>query len=225
MSYWITRLLATIKGLSDNHGMKKLIYIVCAVCCAGFTPVSIASGLDQLKYFVAHTASARGTFSQSVASKSGRKPQLSSGSFSMQRPGRFRWSYEKPYPQLLVSDGVSLWSFDPELNQVAIKKVGTALGASPAGLLAGQDIEKNFVLKEAPSVDGVEFIEATSRTGEASFELVKIGFKANQPVSMEIHDSFGQISSLGFDRFEVNPSLAASLFRFTPPAGADVMKE
>lgn len=208
--------------------MKKLrgiLLALCAVGCSGVASMSWASGLEQLKHFVAHTTSARGTFSQSVVSKSGRKPQQSSGSFSMQRPGKFRWSYEKPYPQLLVSDGVQLWSFDPELNQVAIKKVGTALGASPAALLAGQDIEKNFVLKEAPSVDGVEFIEATSRTGEASFELVKIGFKANQPVSMEIHDSFGQISLLCFDRFEVNPPLAASLFRFTPPAGADVMKE
>jgi len=205
--------------------MKKLFCMLSVLCSIGIAPASMAAGLDQLKYFVAHTTSARGTFSQSVASKSGRKPQLSSGSFSMQRPGKFRWSYEKPYPQLLVSDGVQLWSFDPELNQVAIKKVSTALGASPAELLAGQDIEKNFVLKEAPAVDGVEFIEATSRMGEASFELVKIGFKANQPVSMEIHDSFGQVSSLRFDRFEVNPSLAASLFRFTPPAGADVMKE
>ena len=205
--------------------MKKIIYGVCAFFSIGFAPVAMATALEQLKYFVAHTASAQGTFSQSVASKSGRKPQLSSGSFSLQRPGKFRWSYEKPYPQLLVSDGVKLWSFDPELNQVAIKKVGAALGSSPAALLAGQDIEKNFVLKEAPSVDGIEFIEATSRTEEASFELVKIGFKANQPVSMEIHDSFGQISSLRFDRFEVNPALAASLFRFTPPAGVDVLKE
>lgn len=205
--------------------MKKLICIVCVFCSASISSVSIAAGLDQLRYFVAHTVSVRGTFSQSVANKSGRKPQLSSGSFSMQRPGKFRWSYEKPYPQLLVSDGVQLWSFDPELNQVAIKKVGTALGANPAALLAGQDIEKNFVLKEAPSVDGIEFIEATSRTGEAGFELVKIGFKSNQPVSMEIHDSFGQVSKLSFDSFEVNPVLAASLFRFTPPAGADVMKE
>lgn len=185
----------------------------------------MAAGLDQLKYFVAHTTSAQGTFSQSVVSKSGRKPQRSSGSFFMQRPGKFRWSYEKPYPQLLISDGAQLWSFDPELNQVTIKKVGTALGPSPAALLAGQDIEKNFVLKEIPSVDDIEFIEATSRTGEASFELVKIGFRANQPVSMEIHDSFGQISSLRFDRFEVNLPLAPSLFRFAPPAGVDVMKE
>ena len=203
--------------------MKTFPAVLFALCGSGFFTPAQASGLDQLKSFLESNRSARGVFTQSVVAKSGRKPQQSAGIFALQRPGKFRWSYEKPYKQLLVSDGNKLWSYDPDLNQVAVKKIGTAFGASPAALLAGQDLDKHFELKEGAAADGLEFVEATPRGGDASFERVKIGFAANRPVSMEIHDSFGQVTVLRFTQFEPNPALPASLFRFVAPAGADVV--
>jgi outer membrane lipoprotein carrier protein len=201
--------------------MKRLLCLFSFLACH-MAPVQ-AAGLDQLKTFLDTNRSARGMFTQTVLAKSGKKPQQSAGIFALQRPGKFRWSYEKPYKQLLVSDGSKLWSFDPDLNQVAVKKLGTAFGSSPAALLAGQDLDKHFELKEGTAADGVEFIEATPKGGDASFERVRIGFAANRPVSMEIHDSFGQITVLRFTQFEANPALPASLFRFVAPAGADVV--
>ena len=203
--------------------MKTFPAVLFALCGSGFFTPAQASGLDQIKSFLESNRSARGVFTQSVVAKSGRKPQQSAGIFALQRPGKFRWSYEKPYKQLLVSDGNKLWSYDPDLNQVAVKKIGTAFGASPAALLAGQDLDKHFELKEGAAADGLEFVEATPRGGDASFERVKIGFAANRPVSMEIHDSFGQVTVLRFTQFEPNPALPASLFRFVAPAGADVV--
>ncbi len=182
-----------------------------------------ASGLDQFKAFLETTKTAKGVFSQTVIAKSGRKPQQSAGLFVLQRPGKFRWSYEKPYKQLLVSDGERLWSYDPELNQVAVKKLGTALGSSPAALLAGRNLEQHFELKEGKAADGVEYVDAKPKGGDASFERVKIGFTSNQPVSMEIHDAFGQVTLLKLSQFEANPALPAALFHFTPPKGADVL--
>ena len=184
-----------------------------------------AAGLDQLKSFLDASRSARGVFSQTVIAKSGKKPQQSAGIFALQRPGKFRWSYEKPHKQLLVSDGSRLWSYDPDLNQVVVKKLGAAFGASPAALLAGKDLDKHFELTEGTPADGLEFVDARPRGGDASFERVRIGFAANRPVSMEIHDSFGQVTLLQFTRFETNPQLPESLFRFVAPAGADVVGE
>jgi outer membrane lipoprotein carrier protein len=201
--------------------MKRLLCLFSLLACHAF-PAS-ATGLDQLKTFLETNRSARGVFTQTVIAKSGRKPQVSAGIFALQRPGKFRWSYEKPYKQLLVSDGNKLWSYDPELNQVAVKKLGSAFGSSPAALLAGQDLDKHFELKEGIAADGLEFVEATPKGGDASFERMKIGFAANRPVSMEIHDSFGQVTVLRFTQFEANPALPASLFRFVAPAGADVV--
>lgn len=208
--------------------MKNLLRTFCLICAcsiAGFSPAADATGLEQLKTFLATTARASGVFTQTVTARSGRKPQQSAGIFAFQRPGKFRWSYEKPYPQLLVSDGKTFWSYDPELKQVAIKKLDGAFGSSPAALLSGKDLERNFLLKEGAAEKGVEFIEATPKRDDASFERVKIGFVANLPVSMEIHDAFGQVSLLHFTRFGVNPTLPADLFHFTPPQGADIVHE
>ena len=104
-----------------------------------------ADSLAQLKQFMDGTRSARGSFTQQVFSKSGRKPQQASGTFAFSRPGKFRWTYEKPYAQLLVGDGSKLWAWDQELNQVTTKKLGQALGSTPAAILAGDNaLEKNF---------------------------------------------------------------------------------
>lgn len=208
--------------------MKTLLRALCLTCAclmAGFSTAAAATGLEQLKTFLATTTRASGVFTQTVVAKSGRKPQQSAGIFAFQRPGKFRWSYEKPYPQLLVSDGKTFWSYDPELKQVATKKLGSAFGSSPAALLSGQDLEQNFLLKEGVAENGVEFIEATPKSDDASFERIRIGFVANLPVSMEIHDAFGQVSLLHFTRFGANPTLPAGLFHFTPPQGADVVHE
>jgi outer membrane lipoprotein carrier protein len=184
-----------------------------------------ASGIDQFKAFLESTKNARGSFAQSVLGKSGRKPQQSAGFFAFSRPGKFRWSYERPYQQLLVSDGQKLWSFDPDLNQVTVRKLGQALGASPAGLLSGDALEDNFVLKDGGSVDGFEFVEATPKASDGTFERVRIGFKEKLPRVMEVRDNFGQTTTLLLNQFEVNSALPADVFRFTPPKGADVVGE
>lgn len=189
--------------------------------------------MQQLKAFMANTQSARGVFIQVVIAKSGKKPQKSEGFFAWQRPGKFRWSYEVPYRQLLVSDGEKLWSYDTDLKQVTISKLGTALGSSPAALLAGRELEKHFDLKEDPSnamanatsVDSVEFVEAKPKGTDTSFASMKIGFSGNQPVRMEIHDHFGQVTLLSFTQYKANPSLPPDYFKFTPPKGADVVGE
>ncbi len=198
---------------------------LCLLAGLALSASASASGLDQLKAFLDTTKTASGTFVQSVVAKSGKKPQQSGGSFALARPGKFRWQYEKPYKQLLVSDGEKLWSFDPDLNQVVVKKLGKALGSSPAALLAGGDLESHFVLKDAGQAEGVEMVDATPKTADSTFERVRIGLKGNLPRVMEIRDNFGQVTTLIFSEFRPNPALSKDEFRFSPPKGADVVGE
>jgi outer membrane lipoprotein carrier protein len=184
-----------------------------------------ASGLDQLKAFLADCKTGRGSFVQTVTGKSGRKPQQSQGFFAFSRPGKFRWSYERPYQQLLVSDGDKLWSYDPDLQQVTVKRLGAAFGSSPAAILAGESLENNFVLKDAGAAEGFEFVEATPKTQDSSFQRLRIGFKDRLPRMMEVRDNFGQTTILTLNQFESNVALAAGLFHFSPPKGADVVGE
>ena len=196
------------------------------LCGQLFSAGAFASGVAQLRAFVADTKSARADFAQTVESRSGRRPQRSSGSFLFERPGKFRWTYQKPYAQLIVGDGDKLWIYDQDLNQVTVKKLGQALGDSPAALLAGDNVmEKNFVLKDQSSEAGLEWVEATPRAKEGSFEWVRLGFKDELPLVMQVKDSFGQTTTLRFSRFERNPRLDPGLFRFVPPKGADVVGE
>ena len=183
-----------------------------------------ASSLEQFKAFYSGTQSARATFEQTVQDKSGRVVQEAKGSFVFQRPGRFRWVYDKPAEQVIVGDGERVWIYDRQLNQVTVREVRAALGATPAGVLAGgSDIEKAFELADAGARDGLEWVEARPREKEAGFERVRIGFDKGGLRAMELFDHFGQTTRLRFSGLVRNPKVEAGDFRFEPPKGADVL--
>lgn len=196
-----------------------------AVLAAGllFAGVANAAALDQFKAFVASTKAAKGEFTQKVVAQ-GSKDKLSSGSFVFARPGKFIWTYTKPYDQVLQADGEQLFIYDKDLNQVTTRKLGDALGSSPAAILFGSnDLEKNFALSEAGTRDGLEWLKATPKAKDSSFEQILIGLKNGTPEAMELKDSFGQTSVLSFKKFEKNPALNATSFKFVMPKGADVI--
>jgi outer membrane lipoprotein carrier protein len=191
-----------------------------------------ASALAQFKSFVASTKAAKGEFTQRLvkvdaADKSNVKvSNPSTGTFQFARPGKFIWTYQKPYEQVLQADGDKLYIYDKDLNQVTIKKLGNALGSSPAAILFGSnDLEKNFTLKEGGARDGMEWLQATPKTRDTSFEQIGIGLRDGVPAAMELRDSFGQVSLLTFTRFEKNPAIADNHFKFVVPKGADVFQQ
>jgi outer membrane lipoprotein carrier protein len=194
--------------------------------------LAAASGLDQFKAFVASTKAAKGEFTQQAVHTdappkvNAKVPKTSSGTFIFARPGQFIWNYQKPYEQTLQSDGVQLYIYDKDLNQVTTKKLGNALGSSPAAILFGSnDLEKNFTLKEDGAKDGVEWLLATPKNKDTTVDHVRIGLRNNVPEAMELTDTFGQTSALTFTRFEKNPTIAADQFKFVTPKGADVLQQ
>ena len=196
------------------------------VLCLAAATAGEGAGLDQLHAFVAGTNTGKATFRQIVAPKGRSVPQESVGTFTFQRPGKFRWIYEKPYEQLLVGDGGKLWIYDRDLNQVIVRTLDVALGGSPAALLAGDNVlERNFTLTDAGRSGGLEFVDARPKAADSGFERVRIGLKDNLPRRMELTDAFGNVTTLDFGAFERNLALDAALFRFVPPKGADVVGE
>ena len=192
-----------------------------------FAGAAQAGALEQFKSFVGSTKAARGEFVQTQLKKSDTSKAVApaSGSFIFARPGKFIWTYVKPYEQLLQADGEQLYIYDKDLNQVTIKKLGDALGSSPAAILFGSnDLEKNFTLSEAPVRDGLEWLNAVPKAKDSQFQQISIGLKNGTPAAMELRDSFGQTSVLMFNKFEKNPSLGAQQFKFVTPKGADVFK-
>lgn len=184
-----------------------------------------ADAVDTLRAFVRDVKSGSAEFTQTVSSPDGARRKVSSGSFEFQRPDRFRFAYARPYEQLIVGDGRKVWIYDADLNQVSVRALSQAIGATPAALLAGAALERDFVLQAQPAQDGLDWVQATPRVKDGAFQSMRIGFRGKELAQVEILDSFGQRSRLQFSRYEANPALPESAFRFVPPKGADVIEQ
>lgn len=185
-----------------------------------------ADALDRFRSFLRDTKSGRADFEQKVLGREGRVTQESKGSFVFVRPGRFRWTYDKPVDQLIVGDGERVWIYDRELNQVTVRKISRALGSTPAALLSGaSDVEKAFALSDAGAREGVEWLEAKPREPEAGFDRIRMGFSAKGLEAMELVDNFGQTTRLRFLNLQRNPKIDPAELRFEPPKGADILGE
>lgn len=188
----------------------------------GVANAGSASATDALRDFVRDAKAGRSTFTQTVRAPNGGKTKVSSGQFEFLRPNRFRFIYQKPYAQTIVSDGQKVWFYDQDLNQVTVRNLGDALGNTPAALLTGQNIERDFEVKDLPDANGMSWALATPRQRDGTIHSLKVGFKGRSLAVIEISDSFGQQSVLQFNGLQVMPSLPAEDFHFTTPAGADI---
>ena len=185
-----------------------------------------ASALERFREFVRSTPAASADFVQKVYDQNQKLVQESKGSFVFQRPGRFRWTYVSPMPQLIVGDGERVWIYDRDLDQVTVRRMAHALGSTPAALLAGsRDVEQAFRLSEAGEHGGLAWLEAKPREQDAGFSKILLGMGPDSVQAMELFDHFGQTTVLQFSHLARNPKIGPRDFRFTPPKGADVLGE
>jgi len=185
-----------------------------------------ASGLDDFLAFNTSAKTATARFEQQVFDRGGKVVERASGTFAFARPGKFRWTYDKPHQQVLVGDGTKLWIHDPDLNQVTVKRIGKAISSTPAALLAGKDdITALFTLRDAGTADGLAWVEATPKTQDTGFERVRLGLQGKMLAAMELFDQLGGHAKLAFSDLKTNVAVAPETFRFSPPKGADVLED
>ncbi len=202
-------------------------FLVIALLLGGLPAISSHAGpIEKLHAFIEQTRSARAIFTQTVADSSGQISQQASGTLQFLRPGKFRWTYIKPYEQLIVADGEKLWIYDKDLNQVTQRKLDKALGSSPAALLAGaDDIEKYFSLNALGKKGRLDWLEVKPYDEDSLFDKVRMGFFRDTLEVMELYDHFGQTTTIKLSRIERNPVTRADTYTFTIPDGADVVTE
>lgn len=183
-----------------------------------------ADAIADLHHFVGQFQTARGAFVQTVSN--GQKTTTSEGDFVFARPGKFRWTYHKPYEQVIIADGRELILFDQDLNQETIRPLTDAIGATPAALLFGESsLDKSFNLADRGTRDGMDWLAATPKTHDTTFAEIDVGFKDGELAAMVLKDALGQVTRLEFDHLERNVAVNADTFRFVPPAGADVLHQ
>lgn len=201
--------------------------------------VAQADAVGSLRAFVKDVNSGKGAFTQTVTSPDGKRSRVSKGTLEFQRPNQFRFAYSTPTEQLIVGDGKQVWLYDVDLEQVTVQPMTEALGATPAALLSGGTLDKDFTLKNVPALPAsavsatsasqhatsLEWVEALPRHKEGQFQSVRVGFQKGQLAVLEVLDSFGQRSRLEFNQFEPNATIPVARFQFTPPAGVDVLRQ
>ena len=185
----------------------------------------VEAAAERLDGWLAANRSFRARFSQSVFDEDGVEISVSGGTVAFRRPYRFRWDYDAPTPQIIVSDGTELWWYDIELAQVTVRPAGTALEGTPAALLAGPErVDEHFRVAALESVLGVDWFQLVPRGADAAFRALRIGLQGDEVRAIEMDDGFGQSTRIDFFDVEYNPRLADALFRFVPPPDADIVR-
>lgn len=191
---------------------------------AGANTAQDEKSAQDLERYLAGLSTLQAEFHQRSTVSGGDEAQEASGRLYLQKPGRFRWDYRQPSPQLIISDGVNLWLYDEELEQVTVKSLDDSLAATPALLLAGKaNVGESFTVTDAGSQAGLDWVRLTPKRADTDFVDFRLGFADGELKAMELKDKLQQTTRIEFSDVKRNARLAGDLFKFSPPAGVDVI--
>jgi outer membrane lipoprotein carrier protein len=183
-------------------------------------------GEARLREFVAQLQSLKADFRQELRASDGKLVEESRGHLLLSRPGRFRWDYVTPHERVVAADGVHVWLYEADLQQVTERAFERTVGNTPAALLAGgSDIDEQFEFIGSSKRDGLQWIVLRPRSAEADFSSIAVGFAGKRLAGLELEDRLGQHTRITLTAVELNPRLADALFQFKPPPGVDVIRE
>lgn len=194
------------------------------VAAVMFTSSAFAAARDDLNSFTKGLKGLNASFTQQVFNEKGRLKESSSGRLALSAPRLFRWEYVKPYPQLIVADGRKVWVYDPDLQQATVKPQGPEEQNSPlAALIDPAKLDAQFVVKDAGSSEGMNWLSLAPRNNEAGFRTARLGFAQGALAKMVIVDSLGQRTEIRFANWKRNPAFARGTFSYKPAKGVDVI--
>lgn len=206
-----------------NKSTKLLTHAI-AIGLLSMIGAASAGARDDLDTFTKGLKGLDGQFTQQVFASNGKQKEQSTGRVAVSAPRLFRWEYTKPYPQLIVADGTTVWVHDPDLQQVSKRPQGAEEANSPLAILLDPSmLDRDFVVKEAGADKGIEWLQLTPRNADAAFKSAKLGFSKAGLAQMEYVDALGQRTRITFDGWKRNPSFAKGTFVYVPAKGVDVI--
>lgn len=208
--------------------MKAIFLMVICVLCS-----NVANGSEAaLKNFFAKVQTLQAGFEQQVFDESGMSLESSQGTFSLSRPGKFRWNYASTDSTLalgpqIVADGESILMYDPDLEQLTKRRLSDALAQVPSLLLVqtGTDIENHFVITDFGLTDGLTWVALKPRDENAAYQQLMVGFEQDVLRSITLFDGLGNETRLRFRHVQSNVDLPANTFTIDVPEGVDVLSE
>jgi len=192
-------------------------------------PESAATVVARVQKYYDATKDLRAKFDQQLESPS-RAPSQASGEVWLKKPGKMRWDYAKPDKKLMVSDGATMWVYDPDDEQAYKQDLkGNALPAQVSFLLGEGKLDKEFDAS-LTKIDGLA-------PGEVALKMVpKVGTTAYRYLVFVVDDKSGQVkktiiygqdgstNKLSFADVQQNKGVEDGKFKFAPPAGTHILK-
>ena len=205
--------------------MKPIVTFAAAIL---LTVAGAAHAADsaraRLDAFARDLHSLTGHFSQTLTDPNGHDGKSSSGTLALEAPRQFRWETLAPYKQTIVADGSRVWLYDPELEQVTVRKQSTAESHSPLTVLTDvKQLDKQFAVAEEGEHDGLAWLRLTSKDKDPQFDYADLGFDQNGLAEMVFRDQLGATTLIRFSDWRRNVAIPPGTFDFVPPAGADVI--
>lgn len=195
------------------------LFLISTIAMAG-------EGHDRLKKFLDNLTNMEASFVQTLKSPEKDELERSEGKIWLTRPNQFRLTYQAPYEQIIVADGVKVWLYDKDLEQVTVKPQGDSIGSSPASLLAGaRPFTEEFRVEELGLHEGFEWLNLYPKAPDASFDYIRVAMEGDLMRAIEMVDGFGQQTRLYFDQINLNGRIDKSRYKFAPPPGVDVIGE
>ena len=189
-------------------------------------PAVAGPAADALRRFADGVQTLSARFEQTQLDEHGDTVARRSGSFELSRPGRFRWTYDKPYEQLMVCDGDRIWNYEPDLAQVTVRPADVVLKGTPAALLAQKaSLGDAFVVESGGRQEGADVVRLKPR-GDAQnsdFQSIELWLQSGVPVRLRFFDAIGGNTEVRFTDIKTGVKLDAGRFRFAPPKGTEVI--
>jgi outer membrane lipoprotein carrier protein len=177
-----------------------------------------------LERFVSNIQTLQGRFEQSLVDADQQVVEVSSGTLEIQRPGQFRWVYTEPYEQILVADGLNVWSYDVDLAQVTVKPQAEVLSNTPAALLGGSpDALEQFDFIGSFIDRGTVWVRLRPKDKKNGFNKIELGFNDGELSRMLFSDNLEQTTLIALFDVSLNREIDADLFEFNPPDDVDIV--
>ena len=200
--------------------------IIFLLCLSPFSTFAASEPVNELKAYLAAAKSLTADFKQVSLNEAGKPTQTSYGVLYLQRPGKFRWDYQKPFTQQVISVGGKVWFYDADLEQVTVRKLDESVGSTPALLLSGDvPLDENYDMTGQGTEGDLKWVKLVPKNTESNFKYLLIGLEKGKLSGMELNDNFGQLIRIYFTNLKTNTAIDAKLFEFKAPKGVDVFSE
>lgn len=203
--------------------MKRLL-LAATLSLLSLPTFAAGPARDRLDAFAKGLHSITGRFSQTLSNANGDAGKTSTGTLALQAPRQFRWETTAPYKQTIVADGSRVWLYDPDLEQVTVRRQSSEEAQSPLTVLTDlSQLDKGFKVTEQGARDGLQWLRLTSTSKDPQFDHADLGFDAGGLARMEFKDQLGNTTRIQFAGWQKNAAVPADTFNFVPPQGADVI--